>query len=101
MALPKFQSDDQAFSLLQTNWKIQLDPVIALPLSSSIILEDLNLFTGKNVIDHKLGRNLQGWIVTHQSGFSQFYDNQAANPLPDKNLWLYASSGVNVNLMVF
>lgn len=101
MSLPKFQTDDQALSLLQTNWATALDPIINLPLSNSNILKDIQLVTGKNVIDHKLNRNLQGYIVTKQSGFSQFYDNQIANPLPDKNLWLYASSGVNINLLVF
>lgn len=101
MALPKFQTDDQALSLLQTNWKTQLDPVISLPLSNSLILENVQLVTGKNIIDHKLGRNLSGWIVTLQNGLSSIYDLQTINPLPDKNLWLQASSGVNVNLLVF
>lgn len=101
MALPKFQSDDNSVNLMQTNWKTTLDPVINQPFNSGNILPTVNLVTGKNIIDHGLGRDLQGWIVIRQTGNSNIYDLQNLNPLPDKNLWLQASSGVTVNLLVF
>lgn len=101
MSLPKFKTDDQSLSLLQTTWASQIDPVLQLPFNSGVILSNVPLTSGKNIINHKLSRDLQGYIVIGQTGLSNIYSLQYLNPLPDKNLWLQASSGVTINLLVF
>lgn len=101
MALPKFQTQDQALGLLQTSWATQLNPVIAQPFNSGIILNNISLENGMNTINHLLSRNLQGWIIIGQNGNGVIWDDQVNNPIPDKTLRLVASSGVTVNLLVF
>lgn len=84
-----------------TTWTSQLDPVLALPFNSGTILFNVSLTPGRNVINHKLGKTLQGWTLCGINGPSVLYDQQSLNPLPELNLWLQASSAVTVNLLVF
>lgn len=99
--LPKFNTSDQALSLLQTTWSSQLNPLLALPLSSSLVLKKVSLTSGKNTINHTLGRELQGWFIVRQRGSASIYDTQDVNKLSDKTLVLMASSGVSVDILCF
>lgn len=101
MSLPKFKTDDEALSLLQTQWSSQINPVLNLPINNSIILSNVSLTAGSNTINHLLSRNLQGWIVIRQTGNANIWDNQNTNPIPDKTLILQSTSGISVDLMVF
>jgi len=99
--LPKFQSEDQSVNMLQTTWSSALNPLLANPLSSMVVLKDIVLAIGSNTINHLLNRTLQGWIVVRQNGVANLYDDQAANPLQNKTLILISDAAVTVNLIVF
>lgn len=101
MALPKFFTVDKSLSLLQTQWASQIDPVLLQPLNSGLILPNVSLVTGSNTINHRLGRDLQGWFVVRQRSAASIYDTQDSNQLPAKTLLLTASAGVVVDLFVF
>ena len=101
MSLPKYHNDDNAFNLLVTNWSSQIDPVLNFPINNGLILKDVETVSGQNIINHKLDRKLQGWFIVRQRGNAIFYDNQVNNPLPDKSLWLIASSGITIDLLCF
>lgn len=102
MSLPKFQSDDQALSMLQSTWAAQLDPVIKNPVNSCSVLRSVSLVSGANVINHKLGQKLQGWsIVRMRSVAASVYDTQDTNPTPALTLTLQSSTAVVVDLLVF
>jgi hypothetical protein len=101
MQLPIFKNDDQPFQLMQTRWASILNPILAGPLSQSNILANVSLINGVNVIDHKLGRKLQGWWIVRQNAAAQIYDNQANNLMSDKTLVLTSNAAVTVNLVVF
>lgn len=100
MALPKFKSDDQSLSLLQTTWASQLDPVLAIPQNSGNLISNVILSTS-SIINHGLERELQGWQIVRQRGNALIYDNQNANTSPDKTLLLISSSGVSVDVYCF
>ncbi len=101
LSLPKYNTEDRSLSLLMTNWPRVLDPLLDSPIATPILLQDVVLIAGQTVIDHKLGKKLTGWEIVRQRGDASVWDNQDGNPLPDKNLWLMASSGVSVDLLVF
>lgn len=96
--LPIFHSTDRAMQLMQTSWASKINPLIDSPLSSPILLTDIALTSGNNVINHKLGRQPQGWIITDINGVSSIYRNAPFNNL---TLTLNSSNSVSVNLMVF
>ncbi len=100
-ALTKFQTQIKELMLLQTDWISKLNPILAKPTSASSILNNINLVTGTNTINHLLGRPLQGWQIVRRNGPATIYDAQDSNPLPNLTLVLIASAPVTVSIEVF
>lgn len=101
MSLPNFQSDDQVFQLMQNAWATQLNPLLKNPLSNGIILQSQSLATGANVVNHKLGRKLQGWFMVRQRASANIFDTQDTNTSPTLTLNLTSSAPVVVDIYVF
>jgi hypothetical protein len=97
MALPQKLNLD----MMQTSWAQQLNPIIADPYLHAIILKSVSLVTGTNVINHKLGRNMQGWQIVRQRSSATFYDTQDTNQQPTLTLTLVASAPCVVDLRIF
>lgn len=98
MALPQFQTDDRDFQLMQSAWASQLNPLLNQPLSKALILKEVNLAVGDNVINHKLGRKLQGWAIVDSDGLSDIYRSA---PKGDLTLTLNSSAAITVDILVF
>lgn len=101
MSLPIFQTSSKDLSLLQTNWAMQINPVLQIPLNSGMILQNVSLVSGSNTINHKLGKKLQGWFIVRQRAAAEVYDLQDSNLYPELTLILNSNASVNVNLFVF
>lgn len=101
MSLPRFQSKDPIMMQMQTQWAEQLDPVIVLPTNKGQILKKISLVNGANVINHLLGRNLQGWFLVRQRGPAAIYDLQDLNQQPNLTLILHSDANVVVDIFVF
>lgn len=101
MSLPIFHTDNKDFQLMQTGWAQQLNPVIELPFNKGILLQNISLLTGSNTVNHKLGRKLQGWVITRIRSNASVYDTQDLNQTPQLTLSLVASGNVTVDLLVF
>lgn len=99
MILPIMQDKNSAFMLMQTRWSKLIEPFLSKPIINGIILSDLNLVSGNNVINHKLQRNLQGYIVVAQNAAAQFY--QVVSPMPELTLILNSSATVKASIYVF
>lgn len=98
--LPKFPIQDQALSLLQTTWGSILNQFISNPANNSTLIKNV-ILSSSSVINHGLGRPLQGWEIVRLKGNATVYDNQNANAQPDKTLLLIASSGVPADILCF
>lgn len=98
MALPLFQTSIKELSLLETQWKSQLDPVLANPMTDMSILKDVALINGTTVVNHLLGRKQQGWVITDINGAATIHRSQ---PFNDKTLTLVSNAAVIVSLGVF
>lgn len=85
----------------QTKWKAILDPFLTAPSNLPILLKNITLTTGDNVINHKLSRDLIGWKVIRQRAAASIYDKQDANQTPSLTLVLNTSSDVVVDLEIF
>lgn len=99
--LPIFKTPDRILSQLQTQWAKLINPVVNNPTSNSLILSNVLLVSGDNVIDHKLGRELIGWEVVRIRSAASLYDTQDTNQYPELTLALHASAPVSVDLLVF
>lgn len=98
MALPIFKSDDNDVMLLQTNWSSQINPVIGNPLVKGVLQTGIKLVTGINSINHRLGRNIQGYVVTGMhNNYSQIFDTVSKTP----GLTLDLTSSVPVTIDIY
>lgn len=96
--LPQFQSNNQPFQLMQNKWGSILNPIIANPLNNTLLLKDITLVSGTNVINHLLGRPMQGWYITDVNAAATIYRSQPFNNL---TLTLTSSGPATINLAVF
>lgn len=101
LKLPIFQDDNQNFMLMQTKWAPILNPLLALPQSSGVLLKSVRLINGTTQVNHLLGRKLQGWQIVRQRAAASIYDAQDANQTPELTLSLVSSALVTVDLFVF
>lgn len=87
---------------MQTLWASILNTFINKPALQVDILKNVSLVSGANIINHKLGRSLQGWYPTRFHGsFAEIYDTQDTNQTPQLTLNLNASANVIIDLVVF
>lgn len=96
--LPIFKDDNQALMLMQTRWKSELDAVLVNPLNSVNIIKGISLKNGVTVVNHLLGRVMQGWFLTDLDGAALIYRSADFN---NKTLTLTSNAAVIVNLGVF
>lgn len=82
-------------------WASILNPIVGNPANNSLILKNQSLVTGANVINHKLGRKLQGWKLVRIRSAANIYDNQDFNQMPQLTLYLVSDADVVVDIEVF
>lgn len=75
-----------------------LNPIIASPLSSASILKNIALIVGAMTINHKLGRNMQGWFLIDKQGPADIYRSA---PFNASTLTLTSDTAVIVDIGVF
>ena len=85
------------WELARRQWAAQLNPVLADPFFPSII-SNVSLINGTTVINHKLGRMMQGWFITDINGAATIYRSK---PLNNLTLTLTSNAAVTVSIGVF
>ena len=95
------QTGDKDLTVLQNRWIPVLNPVIACPLIQGHQIDGVLLTTGANVINHRLGDKLRGYLIVLKSNNSLIFDTQLTNQTPDLTLQLNASGNVTVSLWVY
>jgi hypothetical protein len=98
MTLPIFNGVDKNLSMLQTAWSSMINPFLGRPANQSNILQNVALASGTNVINHRLGRTMQGWVLSDIQGAATIYRSA---PFNDLTLTLHSSAAVTVSLEVF
>jgi hypothetical protein len=66
-----------------------------------VLLKNLSLSSGINLVQHKLGRKIQGWIVVRQRADARIWDDQDNNVNVTTTLKLETSAAVEVDLWIF
>lgn len=96
--LPSFNTDDRILSLMQSSWAQILNSLLKNPSLDSLLLKDINLVAGDNIINHRLGRTPQGWRIVDATAASTAYRSA---PFNDLTLTLNASAPCVVAIEVF
>ena len=98
MQLPLIQTSIRELQMVEAQWKAAIDPILANPLVTGSQLTGIVLTTGKNVINTKLGRTAQGWVVTDINAAVTVYRSAPFNNL---TLTLTSSGSATVNILVY
>lgn len=86
---------------LQNKWASILNPTINSSIVNGSLLTGVSLDIGTNIINHKLGRKLQGWILVGVNAPAQIYDNQDTNQMSNLTLSLTSDAITTIALWVF
>jgi hypothetical protein len=85
--------------LMQTAWAKEIDPVIANTLiKGGLLITDINIKTGVNVINHLLNRKQQGYIITDINDSALLYRSK---PFNNKTLTITSDKNCIISLWVF
>lgn len=99
--LPGFRVEDRETQRFLDQLLAGLNQLNELRILQGQLVEGIDLVSGDNDVEHKLGRALVGWIITRKSAAVDIYDKQDDNNAPGQNLILNASGAVTVDLWVF
>lgn len=83
---------------MQDKWAAELNPLLAKPLSNASILKGINLVNGVTVVNHLLGRTMQGWFISDIDASANIYRSQPFNNL---TLTLTSNAACTVTLVVY
>jgi hypothetical protein len=97
MSLPQKLPLDQ----MQVRWATEIDPVLKNVATNPILLQNIQLTTGENLVNHRLGKKLTGWQIVRIRSAATIYDTQDANPFPALTLTLTASANALVDILCF
>lgn len=86
---------------MENMWATVIEPFLNSPPNLPLVLQNIKLVAGSNVIDHKLGRKLQGWKPVRIRALANIYDNQDNNRTPQLTLLLVSNAAVTIDLEVF
>jgi hypothetical protein len=86
------------YDMHQTAWAQQLDPIIKNQLLQGILLQNISIRAGVNVINHKLGRKQIGYIITDINSPATLYRSADLNAL---TLTLTSDTDSNISIWVF
>lgn len=100
-ALVNQQTNDRSINQIQQFIAQTLQPLITNPLLFGNIVSSVQLKTGTNIVNHGLGRMLQGWSLVRKRGAADVYDQQDTNPNPSKTLVLVSTADVSVDVYCF
>ncbi len=100
-SLPIMQTDNEDMHLMQTRWSSILNPMLINPALQGTVLKNVNLVSGTNAVNHKLGRPLQGWVIVRQRALASIFDTQDSNSQAALTLQLTSNANVQVDIYVF
>jgi len=71
------------------------------PLLDGIHFKGVSLSSGDNTVNHGLGRQIQGWVITNKDAAGDVYATPSKQTTSDKTLILTASTDLLVSIYVF
>jgi hypothetical protein len=102
VAFKKLNLSDKVVSRFQDNVSNSIHDLATTPIIQGNLLKNVVLVAGTtSIIEHKLGRNIEGWVVVGKSANSNIWDAQSSNAAPTLTLNLNCSADVTINLWVF
>jgi hypothetical protein len=98
--LKKIYSNDFEVNRLQSNVAEILDALTSSEFVNGTFIKK-TILTTDTVIEHKLQREYEGWVVTDIDGSAIIYRSSTTNNFKQRQLILKASVQVNATIYIF
>lgn len=99
-ALKTIQPKEYELDQIQRNISEFVNQLTVNPLLGGQLLSNITITTGNNNINHGLGRDITGWIITDINTNVNIY-KAATQPSPSKILTLTSTGNSTISLYVF
>lgn len=99
--IPLVVTTDKDLHTFQTQLAKSLQPVLSNPINLGTQLTNVSLINGVTVVNHMLGRPLQGWFLTRVRAQCQVWDSQDTNASPAQTLILNSSAAAVVDMWCY
>lgn len=101
-SLRKLESENPELNKIQEYVQQSIAPIIKSVILNGVLVKNVKLKTGQdNNINHKLDRNISGWLLCRNRANARVWDNQDQNDLSKKTLRLLCDTDVTVDLWIF
>ena len=94
MQLPQKLSLD----MMQTRWASILNPFIGSAFLNGLLLQNVALINGVTTINHLLGQQMSGWVISDINAAANIY---GSHPLNGLTLTLTSDAACIVSIYVF
>ena len=94
-------SPNEEVTRLQTHIKTTLNPLLELPISDGVMLKDQTIETTDTEINHGLGREYEGFIITRLKTNATIYESATDNPSKSLYILLKASGAATADIYIF
>jgi hypothetical protein len=100
-SLKRQGSDNEEIVKLQDYIDEALGPILSNPLLNGVLLRNLNVQTGNNLIAHKLDRKPLGFFVIRKRANINVWDSQDTEKLPNRFFSLESSGNGSIDIIIF
>ena len=104
-AFRKIRVKDQQLDDVQSNIANTINPVLKSLIVDGVLAKDVDLVSGANRVNHKLGRIPEGWLIVDRNATATIFKTlptTAANTITDSSTISLTSSGtVRVSIWFF
>lgn len=97
----KLTVSDEGMNRVQEYINLALRPILASSIGNGVLLTNIELASGANEVEHKLGREPQGYLVVQKDANESVWDSQSTNTRKRIILSLNTSGACTVSLWVF
>lgn len=97
----KIFTQDSLQQRLQDNIANSFNQFERLPQLDSTIVKDVAITTNDTFVEHRLGREVQGWQLVRQNANAVVYESSTVNAQPSSTIILKASANCTVSILFF
>jgi hypothetical protein len=103
ISFKKIRTADEVLNRVQDSFDQALKSITRQDALAKVVIEDVVLVAGgaDNIVSHKLGRSVKGFLVVRKNAEADIWESPTTNNLPTKQIILRASAAVTVTLWFF
>jgi hypothetical protein len=100
-SLKKIRTSDADLKNVQDSLELVLNQIIRRGILDGILVENVSLVSGSNIVDHTLDRAPKGFIIVARNANQQVWNGTSTKIVPKRNIDLESSGAVTVSLWFF